>query len=86
MKIAFAQLNPIVGDIEGNKTRVEQTLAQVSVDAPDLVVFPELFIVGYPPRDLLERPSFIDRCQRAIAELLHFSRQVFIQHNAMIKG
>jgi NAD+ synthase (glutamine-hydrolysing) len=75
MKVTLAQLNPIIGDIEGNKTRMEQTLAQVSTDGPDLVVFPELFLVGYPPRDLLERPSFIDRCQKAINELLDVSRK-----------
>jgi NAD+ synthase (glutamine-hydrolysing) len=51
------------------------TLSAFGKDAPDLVIFPELFLVGYPPRDLLERGSFIDRAQKAIQELLSVSKQ-----------
>ncbi len=75
MKVTLAQLNPIVGDIQGNLAKAVQTLSECSKDAPDLVIFPELFLVGYPPRDLLERPSFIDRAQEAIQELVSVSKQ-----------
>ena len=75
MKITLAQLNPTVGDISGNVAKVTQTLAQCSKDSPDLVVFPELFLVGYPPRDLLERPSFVARTEEAIRELLEVSQK-----------
>jgi NAD+ synthase (glutamine-hydrolysing) len=75
MKITLAQLNPTIGDIRGNVAKVTQTLSQCSKDSPDLVVFPELFLVGYPPRDLLERPSFIARTEEAIQELLLVSQQ-----------
>jgi NAD+ synthase (glutamine-hydrolysing) len=75
MKITLAQLNPTVGDIRGNLAKVTQTLSQSSKDSPDLVVFPELFLVGYPPRDLLERPSFIARTEEAIRELLEVSQK-----------
>ena len=75
MKITLAQLNPTIGDIRGNVAKVTQTLSQCSKDSPDLVVFPELFLVGYPPRDLLERPSFIARTEEAIQELLHVSQK-----------
>jgi NAD+ synthase (glutamine-hydrolysing) len=75
MKITLAQLNPTVGDIRGNVAKVKQTLSQCSKDSPDLVVFPELFLVGYPPRDLLERPSFIARTEEAIQELLEVSHK-----------
>ena len=75
MKITLAQLNPTVGDIRGNLAKVTQTLAQCSKDSPDLVVFPELFLVGYPPRDLLERPSFIARTDEAIRELFEVSQK-----------
>ena len=88
MKITLAQLNPTIGDIRGNVAKVTQTLSQCSKDSPDLVVFPELFLVGYPPRDLLERPSFIAKTEAAIQELLHVSHKCqqtippqFIQHN-----
>ena len=75
MKITLAQLNPTVGDIRGNLAKVTQTLSQSSKDSPDLVVFPELFLVGYPPRDLLERPSFVARTEEAIRELLEVSQK-----------
>jgi NAD+ synthase (glutamine-hydrolysing) len=75
MKITLAQLNPTVGDIRGNVAKVTETLSQCSEDSPDLVVFPELFLVGYPPRDLLERPSFIARTEEAIRELSEVSQK-----------
>lgn len=75
MKVTLAQLNPIVGDIEGNAARIQQILSRYSKDSPDLVVFTELFLVGYPPRDLLERPAFIEKTERAIEDLLHLSRE-----------
>ena len=75
MKITLAQLNPTVGDIRGNLAKVKQTLSQCSKDSPDLVVFPELFLVGYPPRDLLERPSFVARTEEVIRELLEVSQK-----------
>ena len=74
MKITLAQLNPTIGDIQGNLAKVEKTLSACSKDSPDLVVFSELFLVGYPPRDLLERPSFIARTQGAIEKLLKVSQ------------
>jgi len=74
MKITLAQLNPTIGDIQGNLAKVVKTLSECSQDSPDLVIFPELFLVGYPPRDLLERPSLIARTQAAIEELLKVSQ------------
>ena len=84
MKITLAQLNPTVGDICGNVAKVTQTLSQCSKDSPDLVVFPELFLVGYPPRDLLERPSFIARTNEAIRELSEASQKY--PHTGIIVG
>ena len=74
MKVTLAQLNPTIGDIQGNLAKVEQTLSLCRKDSPDLVIFPELFLVGYPPRDLLDRPSFIARSQAAIEQLLKISQ------------
>lgn len=73
MKITIAQLNPIVGDIDGNLKKVVNTLSRCSRDYPDLVVFPELFLTGYPPRDLLERAWFIKETQKAIQKLMQIS-------------
>lgn len=69
MKIVIAQLNPTVGAIDGNLEKIKRTLEETAGETPDLVVFPELYLVGYPPKDLLERAYFISDVQRAIQKL-----------------
>jgi NAD+ synthase (glutamine-hydrolysing) len=69
----MAQLNPVVGDIQGNLNRLIEIASQCSADSVDLLVLPELFLVGYPPRDLLQRPAFIDQVQSAVAEIVEKS-------------
>ena len=59
MKIALAQLDPTVGDIEGNRRRILDAYAKAAAMGADLVVTPELSLVGYPPRDLLLKPRFV---------------------------
>jgi len=59
MKIALAQLNPTVGDIEGNARRILDACSRAARAGARLVVTPELSLVGYPPRDLLLKPRFI---------------------------
>jgi NAD+ synthase (glutamine-hydrolysing) len=73
MKITLAQLNPIVGDVSGNLAKALAVLKETG-PASDLIVFPELFLVGYPPRDLLEQPALIERVQQALEELAEASR------------
>lgn len=75
MRVTVAQLDPMVGDVFGNADRIKRTVAQHSADRPDLVVFPELFLVGYPPKDLLERAWFVERVQAALLDLQAYSRQ-----------
>lgn len=75
MKVTLAQLNPTIGDYAGNLAKVEQVLMNCASAAPDLVVFPELFLTGYPPRDLLERAWFIQQAQDTVARLLMISQQ-----------
>ncbi len=72
MKVAMAQLNPIVGDVTGNLQKVMDTLEQTA-SAADLLVFPELFLVGYPPRDLLQKVALIDKTQQAVEKLVAVS-------------
>ena len=69
MKIALAQLNPIVGDLQGNLARALKTLEQAHGAGVELVVFSELFVSGYPPKDLLLRQGFVTACDSAIDEL-----------------
>jgi NAD+ synthase (glutamine-hydrolysing) len=72
VKLALAQLNPLVGDTSGNLAKLAQVLQSVAAGV-DLVIFTELFLVGYPPRDLLERPAFIRKSQQALEEVARLS-------------
>ncbi|HIK19285.1 MAG TPA: NAD+ synthase [Leptolyngbyaceae cyanobacterium M33_DOE_097] len=71
MKIAIAQLNPIIGDLTGNAERI-LTAAQTAVErGAQLMITPELALCGYPPRDLLMMPDFIANAAEALVELAH---------------
>ncbi|MGN6583462.1 MAG: NAD+ synthase, partial [Rhizobiaceae bacterium] len=70
LSIAIAQLNPIVGDIAGNLAKARAARAEAAGQGADLVLFTELFIAGYPPEDLVVRPSFLAACERAVRELV----------------
>ena len=59
MKIALAQINTTVGDLCGNTQKILAFSQRAAAAGADVVVFPELTITGYPPRDLLEKESFL---------------------------
>ena len=69
MRIALAQFNPIVGDIAGNTARMADLIDQSAQQGADLVVFAELSIIGYPPRDLLRKTRFVQENVRAVEML-----------------
>src|SRR5262249_35423138 len=69
LSIAVAQLNSTVGDIAGNAERVRVARATAGAQGADIVVFPELFIAGYPPEDLVLKPAFQAGCRSAIETL-----------------
>jgi NAD+ synthase (glutamine-hydrolysing) len=75
MRITIAQFNPVVGDVDGNYRRVEEGLDRAVREAADLVVFPELFVTGYPPKDLLEHNWFMRRVQNTLFRLQKLSKQ-----------
>ena len=66
MKIAISQLNYIIGDIDGNTAKILDEISNAKKDNADLIVFSELAVCGYPPKDLLDYPNFIDRCESAV--------------------
>jgi NAD+ synthase len=68
LSIAIAQLNPIVGDVAGNLAKARVARAEAAGQGADLVAFTEIFIGGYPPEDLILKPSFIAACQAAIED------------------
>src|SRR5215831_1831500 len=69
MKIALAQLNPVIGDFAGNLARTLSAYESACARGAALVVFPELGIPGYPPKDLLEEPAFVQANLRALVDL-----------------
>ena len=69
LAIAVAQLNSTVGDIGGNADKVLRARLKAAAQGADLVVFPELFIAGYPPEDLVLKPAFQAACRSAVETL-----------------
>ncbi len=69
MKIALAQINPTVGDLEGNVARILAAVKQAAAQAPDLITFPEMVLTGYPPRDILLDDSFPPAAMAALDDL-----------------
>jgi NAD+ synthase len=69
LKIALAQLNPTVGDIAGNADKVRRAREQAAAMGADVVAFPELFLAGYPPEDLVLKPAFQAACRAAVEAL-----------------
>src|SRR5277367_5517258 len=69
MRLALAQINSVVGDIDGNAERVIGWLERAREANADLVLFPELAVTGYPPEDLLLRPGFIRAARRSVEQI-----------------
>jgi len=71
VKIALAQINPTVADFHGNVQKILEFTRRAAAGGADLAIFPELAVCGYPPADLLEKPSFVARCEEAMAQIAH---------------
>lgn len=69
VNVAIAQINSTVGDFAGNHARIVQSARQAAAQGADIVLTPELSLAGYPPEDLLLRPSFYARSDQQLAEL-----------------
>src|SRR5262250_318238 len=69
LAISLAQLNPTVGDIEGNAAQVRRARATAAAQRADFVIFSELNICGYPPEDLVLKPAFQESCEAAVKAL-----------------
>jgi NAD+ synthase (glutamine-hydrolysing) len=69
LRVGLAQLNLVVGDLEGNAARILDAYERAEADACDLVAFPELAITGYPPEDLLLRPAFVAQAQESLEKV-----------------
>jgi NAD+ synthase (glutamine-hydrolysing) len=69
MKICFAQLNPTVGDIRGNTKKIVDAISAAKNQGVELVVFPEMVVTGYPPKDLVLHRKFVDENLAALQEI-----------------
>jgi NAD+ synthase (glutamine-hydrolysing) len=69
MRLALAQINVVVGDLEGNRGRIGAGIDEARAAGADLVVLPELAVTGYPPEDLLLRPGFIRAARSSVEEI-----------------
>src|SRR5262245_32693625 len=91
MKIAAAQINPTIGDIAGNADKILTYIGRAKELGAQLVVFPELSLTGYPPRDLLERPAFIDENINVLSDLAKKVKDIsalvgFVEKNLSAEG
>jgi NAD+ synthase (glutamine-hydrolysing) len=76
MRLALAQINSVVGDVDGNAARVIEWIGHAREAKADLALFPELVVTGYPPEDLLLRPGFVRAARRAVEEIAKATRGV----------
>jgi len=76
MRIALAQINTTVGDLPGNRALMVEAARRAAAAGATLVVFPELSLTGYPPRDLVEKPSFVARTEQELATMAQQTAQL----------
>jgi NAD+ synthase (glutamine-hydrolysing) len=66
VRVALGQINPTIGDFDGNRRLVWEATLEAERRGADLAIFPELALAGYPPKDLLERPAFLDAARASL--------------------
>src|SRR5436190_8685245 len=76
MRLALAQINPVVGDLAGNRALILDRLVEARERRADLALFPELAVTGYPPEDLLLRPGFLRAAARSLDEIARAARGI----------
>src|SRR3954468_19921845 len=69
MRLALAQINPTVGDLDGNRELILARIEEARTAGADLVILPELAVTGYPPEDLLLRPGFLHAARGSLERL-----------------
>src|SRR2546430_15813005 len=78
MRLALAQINTTVGDLDGNRERIVRAIEEARDTGADLILLPELAVTGYPPEDLLLRPGFIRAAERSLAEVAKAARDIAV--------
>jgi NAD+ synthase (glutamine-hydrolysing) len=78
VKIALGQINPTIGDFTSNSKKIIEASRQALVQGAEMILFPELAVCGYPPRDLLEKPAFVERNTQVVNEIAQAVPQITI--------
>ncbi|HEY2234113.1 MAG TPA: NAD+ synthase [Candidatus Angelobacter sp.] len=78
MKIALGQINPTIGDFTGNSKKIIESSRQALAQGAEMILFPELAVCGYPPRDLLEKPAFVERNSQVVNEIAQAVPQITV--------
>lgn len=78
VKIALGQINPTVGDFSGNAAKIIEFSQRAQAGGAELILFPELSVCGYPPRDLVERPSFVARNRETAEQIARATRGISV--------
>ena len=78
MKIALGQINPTVNDFAGNSAKIVGFSRRAQNSGASLILFPELSICGYPPRDLVDRPSFLLRNRETLDHIAHETKGIAV--------
>jgi NAD+ synthase/NAD+ synthase (glutamine-hydrolysing) len=78
VKIALGQINPTIGDFTGNSKKIIESSRQALAQGAEMILFPELAVCGYPPRDLLEKPAFVERNTQVVKEIAQAVPQITI--------
>jgi NAD+ synthase (glutamine-hydrolysing) len=78
VKIALGQINPTVGDFSGNAAKIIDYSRRAQASGAGLILFPELSVCGYPPRDLVERPSFVARNRETVEQIAAETRGIAV--------
>jgi NAD+ synthase (glutamine-hydrolysing) len=78
VKIALGQINPTVGDFSGNSRKIIDFASSARSQGAELVIFPELCVCGYPPRDMVERPAFVARSLETVEKIAEATRGISV--------
>jgi len=86
VKIALGQINPTVGDFSGNAGKIVEFSQRAQAAGAGLILFPELSICGYPPRDLVERPAFVERNRETAESIAERTRGIAVICGLVIRA
>lgn len=78
MRIALAQINPIIGSLSYNRDKIIQAIEKARLDQAEIVVFSEMVLCGYPPQDLLLLPSFVEAVEEELQKIIKASKELIV--------